>query len=109
MMRNLAQNAAYEAARFVIVDGATSAEATAEAQRILDRLGTTGATISINDGESIDFSTDEVTVAVEIPLEQNSFLFPGSFVGKSIYSEMTLRTERYTGYYDGGVSDDDDD
>ena len=101
MMRNLANSAAYEAARTSIVEGATRAEALEEANRILARLGTKGANIEVNDGNEIDSSTSQVTVFVEIPLEENSFFFPLAYAGKYVNAECTLNTERYKGYYSG--------
>jgi len=100
MMRNLAQSAAYEAARISIVEGADLTEAITEAERILARLGTSGATVIINEGEEIDASTNVIDVMVEIPLQENSFFFPMIYEGKFVRAECTLRTERYKGFYD---------
>src|SRR6478736_4804790 len=47
VMRHTADNAAYEAARTVLVPGATAAEATAKATSILNVVGARGAKISI--------------------------------------------------------------
>src|SRR3954470_17250186 len=63
VMRHTADNAAYEAARTVVVPGATAAEATAKATSILNVVGARGATISITPS-NITNSTTEVTVAV---------------------------------------------
>ena len=100
MMRALAQSAAYGACRSSIVDGATRAEAIAEAERVLARLGTKNAIISVNKGQEITEETTEVTVSVDIPLGDNSFFFKPYFTGSSVSSEITLKTERYTGYFD---------
>lgn len=101
MMRDLASCAAYEAARTSIVEGATVAEAVEEAERVLARLGTAGATVNVNDGVEIDFSTNEIDVAVEIPMEQNAFFFPLFYRDRHITAECTMKTERYKGYYSG--------
>jgi len=105
MLRNVAQNAAYEAARFVIVDGSTTEHAIDEANSILGRLGTNAATITVNGGEELSFNTPNVTVRIEIPMKDNSFVFPSVYGDKKIIAEVTLRTERYQGYYDGGTGD----
>jgi len=103
MMRSLAQSAAYEAARDVIVEGSTSEEATNEANRILARLATKEAIVTINDDTAITPTTQEVHVLVQIPMEKNMFLYTSWFTGKYVSAEITLRTERYTGYYDGSA------
>jgi hypothetical protein len=66
----------------------------------LARLGTKNATISVNKGQEITEETTEVTVSVDIPLGDNSFFFKPYFTGSSVSSEITLKTERYTGYFD---------
>lgn len=100
MMRNLAQNAAYESARFTMVEGGTVADAEEKAAEILGRLGTKGAIITINDGKPLAFDSPFVKTEIEIPLDANSLVFPKSmFADKVIYATTTLRTERYRGYY----------
>ena len=106
MMRNLTQNAAYEAARLVIIEGSTNQDAIDEANLILSRLGTSGAVINVNDGAEITFETSEVTVRIEIPMSENSLVFPQIYNDKRIVSEVTLNTERYRGFFDGGVGED---
>ena len=105
MMRSLAQSAAYEACRYVIVEGSNRQEALDEANRVLARLGTQNATIEINDGAEITATTSEVTVEVRIPMEDNSFLIAPLLANRFVTSEITLRTERYTGFYDGGADE----
>jgi Flp pilus assembly protein TadG len=93
VMRHTADNAAYEAARTVIVPGATAAEATAKATSILNVVGARGATISITPS-TITNATTTVTVAVDIPMKSNGLITP-RFTGKTIlHSQSTLNTER---------------
>ena len=93
VMRHTADNAAYEAARTVIVPGATAAEATAKATSILNVVGARGAKISITPS-SITNSTTDVTVAVDIPMNSNGLITP-RFTGKTtLHSQSTLKTER---------------
>src|SRR4051812_30745968 len=93
VMRHTADNAAYEAARMVIVPGATSAEAKAKATSILNVVGARGAKINITPN-NITNSTTNVTVAVDIPMKSNGLITP-RFTGKTtLHSESTLRTER---------------
>jgi len=106
MMRNLSQNAAYESARTVITEGATNQDAIDRANLILSRLRTNGATITVNGGEQIDFATTQVTVRIEIPMSDNALVFPQLYNNKLLVSEVTLNTERYRGFFDGGVEGD---
>lgn len=99
LMRSLANSAAYEACRYAIVEGAVRQDGLDEANRILARLNTQNATVEINDGAEITPTTQEVTVAVSIPMENNSFLLSSLFTGRAVTSEITLRTEKYSGYY----------
>ena len=93
VIRHTADNAAYEAARTVMVPGASAAEATAKANTILSAVGARGATISITPS-NITNSTTEVTVAVDIPMSSNGLITP-RFTGKTVlHSESTLKTER---------------
>jgi Flp pilus assembly protein TadG len=115
MMRNLAQNAAYEATRYVMAEGATVNDGINRARQILARLGTQGAIVTINGSDGsvgnngqvaneITFQTQSVSCRIEIPLSANTFIFPTSMLGtnnKIVVSGMTLRTERYRGFYDG--------
>lgn len=95
VMRHTANNAAYEAARMVIVPGATAAEATAKANSMLNVVGARGAKIQITPA-SITTSTTEVTVAIDVPMKQNGLITP-RFTGSTVlHSEATLKTERAT-------------
>ena len=100
MMRNLAQDAAYFAARDSMVPGATEAEAIAAAEGVLSYMNTQGAQVIVNDGQGLNQQSNEVSVSVSIPIADNA-LFVSKFVGdKTIVSTATMRTERYDGYYD---------
>lgn len=112
MMRNLAQNAAYEAARFVMTEGATVADGIDRANEILARVGTAGAEITINgsDGSTdnegnvtneIEFDTEVVTCTINIPLNENNIVIPDAVIGDTmIGAQISIRTERYRGYFD---------
>src|SRR5258705_13186240 len=93
VIRHTADNAAYEAARAVVVPGATAAEATAKATSILNVVGARGAKIQITPA-NITASTTEVTVAIDIPMSSNGLITP-RFTGKTtLHSQSTLKTER---------------
>ena len=92
MIRHTADNAVYEAARVAIIPGATSGEATAEAQLILNSIGLSSSVIEVTPN-NIEDDTEEVTVRVTVSLDDNSFL-PNTFVaGKDIVRELTMRRE----------------
>lgn len=92
-LRHTADNAAYEAARLAMVPGATSADAIGEAQRLLGILGARGANVTITPA-TITSATEEVTVNVSVPLDQNGWVVPHFTAGRTLTSQSTLRTER---------------
>ncbi len=92
-LHHAADNAAYEAARHVIVPGASVAEAVAEANDLLARAGVRGASISVNPAV-ISEDTADVTVQVSVPLSENSWLPPGLTANRMVVRDTTLRTER---------------
>ena len=109
MMRNLAHNAAYETARFAMMEGVTQADAQAHGYGILDRLGTQQDDIEINDGEPLDGPLPTVHVEVTIPVKPNALILDqvfeafglmNSWDDEKIVSEITMRKERYSGFFD---------
>lgn len=93
VIRHTADNAAYEAARHAIVPGATSAEAVAEANRILNIVGTRGARISVNP-TVLGPDVNTVTVTVEVPMAPNGWIVPRFTSASTMRSVATMRTER---------------
>lgn len=92
MIRHTADNAVYEGCRAGIIPGATAGDAQAEAERIMNSLGVTKVKVKVTPGK-IERDTAEVTVRMEVPLDENSFV-PNQFVaGRSIIRELTLRRE----------------
>ena len=92
MIRHTADNAVYEGCRVGIIPGATSAEIEAETELILNSLALTNVDIKVTP-KIIKKDTDEITVRVVVPLDDNSFV-PNQFVaGKKITRELTLRRE----------------
>lgn len=114
IMRNVAQNACYEACRFVMTEGATVQDGIDRAQAVLNRLGNVQADITINsaDGSTdddgnvigeLEFDTSNVTTNIEIRMADNAVILPGAMFGDNyIRAQMTLRTERYRGFFDAG-------
>lgn len=93
VMRHTADNAAYEAARHIIVPGATPAEAKARATAILNAVGARDPKITISPS-TLAPETKQVTVTVEVPVDTNSLILPRFMKGKTLKSTSTLRTER---------------
>lgn len=98
MVRNLVQDAAYFAARHVIVPGATSAEGVAEADRIMSSMLSSGYTVEISD---LDFDATQVTVTVSVDLDHVALFVPMFIQNATIESTARVRTERYSGFYQG--------
>lgn len=92
-LRHAADNAAYEAARHVIVPGANVAEAVAQANDLLARAGMRNASITVNPAV-IGEETKSVTVQVTLPLAGNSWLPPKLTANRMVVRDTTLRTER---------------
>lgn len=93
VLRHTADNAAYEAARVAMIPGASAAEATAEAQRLMNIIGARGTNITVDPG-TITNDTTEVTVSIAIPLDQNGWVVPRFTKGQTLNAQSTLRTER---------------
>ena len=96
-IRNLAQDAAYFAARHVIVPGAQESEAVAEAERIMNAVISHGYTINVS---PLDSSTEEVTVTVSVDFDQVALFAPMFMPNATIASTVRMKTERYTGFYE---------
>lgn len=92
-LRHAADNAAYEAARHVIVPGAKASEAVAQANDLLARGGVRGATIRVTPSV-ISEATTSVTVDVSVPLAGNSWLPSKLTRHRTLARQATLRTER---------------
>jgi hypothetical protein len=95
ILRHAADNAAYEAARHVIVPGASVAEAVSQANDLLARAGVRKGSISVNPAVIAE-STKQVTVQVTVPLAGNSWLPAKLTANRTVIRETTLRTERAT-------------
>lgn len=117
MLRNLAHNAAYESARLLMTEGTTIQDGIDKANEIMGRLGARNVTVTINgnDGSTdesgnvigeLDNKTIEVTCNISLPLKDNSLIIPESIVGETtIRSSITVRTERYRGFFDSQMGD----
>ena len=93
IIRHTADNAAYEAARHVMVPGATSVEAVAKANSLLNVVSTRGATVTVNPA-ILGPETEEVVVTIDIPMSQNGWFLPRFSTTKTIHSQSRMKTER---------------
>ena len=93
LLQHSADTAAYEGARSAMVPGATSQEASAAAQKLLQAAGLKSAAISVTPA-LITEETPLITVRVEIPVAQNAWISPKWFQGSNVVSETTLFCER---------------
>ena len=106
MLRNLAQNAAYEACRLAMMEGSTEQDGQDRAIEVLSRLDTAGATVTttyepiLREDGSVAEARAFVTTTVSVPLGENSIVFPASAFGAhAINAETRLRSERYIGFF----------
>jgi hypothetical protein len=93
VIRHTADQAAYEAARHGMVPGATAAEARARANRMLGVVGTRGARVDVSP-PVLGPDVDEITVTVDVPLDQNGWITPRFSRGSTIHAVSRLKTER---------------
>lgn len=93
LIRNAAHNAAYQAARRVMVPGATVAGANAEASRLLNVFGVNNFTLTVNP-TPITLASDRVTVSIMIPANQCGWVAPRFTDNLTIRAGSTLFAER---------------
>jgi Flp pilus assembly protein TadG len=90
MIRHTVSTAAYEGAREALVAGATSEEATAAAQEVLDAVGVRNASITVTPS-TITPQTETIQVTITVPLNSNAVITPFFMNGLQINAEMTLK------------------
>jgi Flp pilus assembly protein TadG len=93
MLRNSAQNAAYEGARNAITPGATSADATAAANKVLTSVGVKNYTITVSP-TTITSATNSVTVTITVPLKNNSWTASAAQTTKNMVRSCTMTIEK---------------
>ncbi len=108
MVEAITEDAAFQAARHVMVAGSTKAEGIAEANRVLRYLGVTSSLVDVTPRDTagavqndIDDDTSEITVTVRVNMAENS-LWLGRMTGCIVFEKTcTVQTERHKGFYDG--------
>lgn len=91
MVRHTVDNAVYESVRKGIIPGATAAEVRAQGGRVLATIGIKNFTIDVAPAV-INDDTDEITVRIRVPLQDNTFIPPTFF--KSHVTDRTLTMVR---------------
>lgn len=94
MIRQSIENAVYEGSRRGIVPGATADDCRNAAQIVLNSISVNSAQVTVAPAV-ITRDTSEVTVAIAVPMNSNSWVAPLFFAGKTISNSMTLRRERF--------------
>lgn len=89
MIRNMSEDAAYEASRTLIVPGSQTSDATSRAIAMLRIAGIKKATINVSPA-IITSQTPSVTVGVSVPLDTNCWLPPMFLGGRTVSSTCTL-------------------
>lgn len=94
MIRQSIENAVYEGSRRGIVPGATATDCRNSAQAVLNAISANNAQITVTPSV-ITPNTTQVTVAIAVPINSNSWVTPFFFKNKSLSGTMTLRRERF--------------
>lgn len=93
MLRNSAQNAAYEGARSAIVPGASAADAKSAANKVLNAVGVKNYTVAVSP-TTITSTTDKVTVTITVPLMNNSWMASSAKTTKNLVRSCTMTIEK---------------
>lgn len=90
--RNMATEAAYEAARYGVLPGITADGVEQRGLDALSKVGARGAEVTVTPA-TITNQTHEVTVRVDLPVADNSWLFLKYFLPSHISRESTMVRE----------------
>jgi Flp pilus assembly protein TadG len=93
MIRNSAENAAYEGARRAILPGATPAQVKAAAETSLKAIGAVNPTITITPS-NLDPAIRTVSVKIDIPLASNAWTAAAARTTKVLTKSCTMTRER---------------
>jgi Flp pilus assembly protein TadG len=96
MVRHTMDIAAYEGAREGITPGATTAEVTDRVEAMLAPVSVRQATVTVTP-ETIDATTREITVEVEVPIAPNSWITPRFLGNLRLRATSTLAREGFVG------------
>lgn len=94
MIRQSIENAAYEGSRRGIVPGATAADCKNAARVVLNSISARAATVTVSP-PVIGPNTDQVTVRIDVPINENSWVAPFFFKDMTVSTAMTMKRERF--------------
>ena len=97
MVRNLAQDAAYYAARHAIVPGANASEAQDQAEQIMDSMMAGGYSVTVTD---VGADSTDISVTVDVDLTSVALFAPYFLTDTTISATARMNTERYEGFYE---------
>lgn len=97
MVRNLAQDAAYFAARHAMVPGATEAEAIQAADEVMSMMVSSGYTVDVGE---LGSDSDDVTVTVTVDFDDVALFAPKFLPNTEIQSVARVYSERYDGFFE---------
>lgn len=103
LIRNTAQNAAYYGARAAMVSGATAQDAKDAANNLLDAIGVSGYTVTVNDGTALSSTTEQIIVKIDIVYGENAFFAPLLIPAQTYSTTARMKSERYQFFYDGST------
>lgn len=97
MIRNLAQDAAYFAARVAMVPGATVEEAEDAADEVMSMMTTSGYDVEVG---ALGSDASEVVVTVTVNFDQVALFAPMFMPNSTIETTARIRPERYDGFFE---------
>ncbi len=92
MLIHTVESASLQGARRGIVSGATAAQCKSAAQNVLDIARVHESTVTISPSK-IKESTEQISVQVTVPLDNNMYFAPKFFGGKTISRTMIINRE----------------
>jgi len=93
MIRNVITTACYEGARAGVVPGSNADQIRDAAQNILSIAGVTTSEITVTPSV-VTTETTSVTVSIDVPLNENSWIVPHFFLDRTFSDSVTLDRER---------------
>lgn len=102
MIRQTANNAAYEASRKCTVPGATAADGRAAATSILQAVGIRGATVDVQPDPIVN-TTPQVTATVTVPYSSNMWVMPVLSKNGSVTMRCQLTRDWVVSTRQGGL------
>jgi Flp pilus assembly protein TadG len=90
--RNMATEAAYEAARYGVLPGRTAEQIEQRALDAMEKVGATDTFVNVEPA-TIEIDTEEVTVTVNVPVASNGWVVSKFFAPQTIVRRSTMVRE----------------